>query len=587
MGKIIKEKAKKSLPLILMICLMNLFFMGFSFNLNFDLVGLNEKTGLFDFSREAKADQASTTVTVMNAPPWFTVAPEENPSSTSTSPVNIGASIGFQGTGTDGEGDDYWFIVCTTTEATSTVVAPAPTCVAGNYLCRSAKASSTVQATCTYNNVKNVAPETQAWYAFVCDDHAGDPRCSVVGAQGSGNSGSPFYVNHPPSLTNAYTSVDNQAPGGTFTIYAESVDNDTTGGTDEIEMYACSTNAWTLSSGCTATTLCTGSSTSPDVSCNYTDTAPTQDQAYNYWVFIKDWHELTGTGNGDSSTYTITNVAPTVANVSLNRGQNINLNIKNAPGVDVLATSTSITDNNGCQDVVSATSTIYLGTVAGGANCTANDNNCYKTAAAYCFLSGCDAGPDSDATVSFICSTTMAFHAVPTDVGSGAAATSWYARITAWDESSFGSGSYTTLNGVEVVSTAALEVTQLSIDYGIIQAGMDSGTDNSTTTIVNYGNTPIDTAISGMDMLMNGVGPQLIGIERQEWNLANFAYGAGTDTSSTTPATADTVIDRPTNATDVTDDVYWGIGLPSSIPSADYEGYNIFTVVEDPDGNWN
>ncbi len=587
MGKKIKEKAKKSLPLFLMICLVNLFFMGFSFNLNFDLVGLNQNRGFLDFGRDVKADQASTTVTVMNAPPWFTVAPAENPSSTSTTPVNVGASIGFQGTGTDGEGDDYWFIVCTTTQATSTIAAPAPTCVGGNYLCRSNKASSTVQATCTYNSVKNVVSETQVWYAFVCDDHAGDPRCSVVGAQGSGDSGSPFYVNHSPTLVNAYTSVDNQAPGGTFTIYAESTDTDSAGGVDQIEMYACSTNAWTLSGGCTATTLCTASSTSPDVSCQYTDTAPTQDQAYNYWVFIKDWHELTGIGNGDTSTYTITNVAPVVSNVTLNGGANIGLNIKNAPGMDVLIGSVSVTDNNGCQDVLTATSTVYLGSVAGGANCAANDNNCYKTPAAFCFVTACDAGPDIDATVTVTCSTTMAFHAVPTDADAASAATSWFARITAWDETTFGSGDYNTLNGVEVISTAALEVTQTSIDYGIIQAGLDSGTKNSTTTVVNYGNTPIDTALSGMDMLREGIGPELIGIEMQQWSLSNFVYGGGTIMSSTTPSTADTVIGRPTSAVDVVDDVYWGIGLPNSIPSADYEGYNIFTVVEDLDGNWN
>jgi hypothetical protein len=586
MGKILKEKAKRSLPVFVIICLVNLFFVGFSFNLNFDLVGLNQNKNFIDFSLDAKADQASTTVTVMNAPPWITAGPAENPSSTSTTPVNVGGSIGFQVTATDGEDDSYWLIVCTTTAATSTIATPQPTCVGGNYLCLSPISSSTVQASCTYNNVKNEPSETRSWYAFVCDNHAGDPRCSVVGAQGAGDSGSPYYLNHPPSLVNAYTSVDNQPPGGVFTIYAEATDTDTTGGADEIEMYACATNSWTLASGCASTTLCTASSTAPDVSCQYTDTAPTKDMAYNYWVFIKDWHELTGTSNGDTSTYTITNVAPTISNVTLNGGQNIGLNIKNAPGVDILASSTSVTDNNGCSDLVSATSTIYLGTVAGGANCAANDNNCYKTAAAYCFFSGCTGDPDVDATATLVCSTTMAFHAIPTDADSAAAITSWFVRITAWDEAAFGSGSYTTVDGVEVISTAALEVNQNLIDYGIIQAGMDTGTRNSTTTIVNYGNTPIDTDVSGTDMLRQGIGPELVGIERQEWSLSNFAYGVGTDTSSTTPATADVVIGRPISATDVVDDIYWGIWLPLGIPSDDYEGENTFTVVEDLDGNW-
>ncbi len=587
MGKILKEKAKRSLPVFVIICLVNLFFVGFSFNLNFDLVGLNQNKGFIDFGLDAKADQASTTVTVMNAPPWFTAGPTENPTSTSTTPVNVGASIGFQGTATDGEDDDYWLIVCTSSAATSTIATPEPWCIGGSGLCRSAKSSSTVQATCTYNDVKNVASETQEWYAFVCDNHLGDPRCSKIGAQGSGDGGSPFYVNHPPTLVDAYTSVDNQDPGGTFTIFAESTDTDITGGADDIEMYVCSTNSWTLASGCASTTLCTGSSSAPDVSCDYTDTAPTKDRAYNYWVFIKDWHDLAGTANGDTSTYTITNVAPTVSNVTLNGGQNIGLGLKNAPGTDVLASSTSITDNNGCSDLVSATSTIYLGTVSGGANCTADDNDCYHTTATYCFLSGCTGDPDNDATATFVCSTTMAFHTVPTDADSAAAATSWFARITAWDEAAFGSGSYTTVDGVEVISTAALEVTETMIDYGIIQAGLDTGTNNSTTTIVNFGNTPIDADVSGTDMLRNGVGPELIGIENQEWGINNFAYGVGTNMSSTTPATADVVVGRPTSGVDVTDDIYWGILVPLGIPSADYDGENTFTVVEDLDGNWN
>jgi hypothetical protein len=586
MGKIIKEKARKSLPVFIILCLVNLFFAGFSFNLNLDFANIH-KEGLINMAMEAQADNASTTVNVQNAPPWFTTAPAENPSSTSTNPVNVGGSIGFEGTASDGEGDAYWLIICTTTEATSTIGNMVPTCVGGSPLCLSASTTSDTQATCTHTNVKNIVGETQVWYAFICDEHTGDPRCSVVGAQGSGNSGSPFYVNHSPTLVNAYTSVDNQPPGGTFTIFAESTDTDVTGGADSIEMYACSTNSWTLASGCASTTLCTGSSTAPDVSCNYTDTAPTRDQAYNYWVFIKDWHELTGLANGDTSTYNITNVAPTISNVTLNQGQNISLNIKNAPTVDVFASSTSVTDNNGCIDIVSATSTVYLGTVAGGANCTANNNNCYKTATTYCFLSGCTGDPDSDATMTVVCSTSLAFHAVPTDAQAGSAATSWFARLTAWDEIAFGSGSYTTVDGVEVVSTAALDVTESNINYGIIQAGMDSGTSNGTTTIVNFGNTPIDTDVTGTDMLRSGVGPQLIGIERQQHSLSNFAWGAGTQTSSTTPSTVDVVVDRPTSATDVTDQIYWGIGLPLGIPSAQYEGENTFTVVEDLNGNWN
>lgn len=584
MGKIIEKKVRKSLPVLVMICLVSLAVGGFSFNLNFDWLKINQKGFLSVEPQAAKADTATTTVSVKNAPPMFTVGPTENPTSTSTSPVNVGASIGFQGTGNDGESNDYWLLVCSGNRATSTIGNP-PTCVASTQFCISNKASSSVSTSCTYSSVTDPGSETQAWYAFVCDDNAGDPSCSAA-SQGTGNGGSPFYVNHGPRISRVYTSVDNQDPGGTFTIFASSTDSDVMGGVDDLEMYACSTNSWTVLGGCGATTLCMGTSTTPDVSCNYIDTAPTPHGAYSYYVFLKDWHNLASThGNGTSSSYTVNNVAPAVSNVSLNRGQNISLNIKGAADIIVRASSTSVTDNNGCTDLVSATSTIYLGTVAGGADCTANNNNCYRSTSAFCSLRDCS-GSD-DATATYVCSTTMAFYTIPTDADSAASTTSWYARITASDATLSGSGSYTTLNGVEVVSTAALAVNENNIAYGTVQAGGNTGSVNATTTIVNYGNTPIRTDVTGDDMLRNGVGPAFIGIENQQHSLVPFAYGAGTNTSSTTADTVATDIGRPTSATDVSDQILWGIAVPFATPSDLFRGTNTFTVVEYKYGTWN
>jgi len=87
---------------------------------------------------------------------------------------NVGGSIGFTATGNDGEGDNYFLIICAGNKATSTGVYPyTPTCVASTQFCVSAKASSTVAAACTYNNVADPGylTQTQAWYAFLCDDH--------------------------------------------------------------------------------------------------------------------------------------------------------------------------------------------------------------------------------------------------------------------------------------------------------------------------------------------------------------------------------------------------------------------------------
>lgn len=587
MGKILRKKMKYSLPIIVIFCLINVFVLGFSFNLNFNFA----KTDNDSFVRMAigaQADTATTTVTVKNAPPAFTVSPVEVPVSSSTSPVNVGANIGFQGTGTDGEGDDYWFMICSTNVATSTQPGGLPTCNAVQF-CLSDKASSTVSASCTYSNVTDPGSEMQSWYAFVCDDHYGDPRCSAA-SQGSGDSGSPFYVNHAPRVTRLFTSVDNRDPGVLFTFTASTTDSDVQGGGDHMNFYVCATTTGWTTSGCAdGQTLCVGSSTVPTTaSCTYATGIPKMHGSYTYYGFIKDWHGLPALAadNGTSSTYNVNNVAPAVSNVTLNQGNNITLNIKNAPDVDVLASSTSVTDNNGCTDLSSATSTIYLEAVSGGSNCASNGNNCYNTAAAYCWITGCS-GPSS-ATAAVTCSTSMAFYAMPTDASSIASTSSWYAKIKVTDALGLnGSGSYTTLDGVEVVSSAALEVTELSIPYGTVQAGTNMGANNVQTTIVNFGNTPIDTAVSGYDMLKNSVGPELIGIENQKHLVSAFDYNTqGTVTSSTTPDTVDTNIPRPNSLADVSNPIYWGIAVPFGIPSANFFGYNLFTVVLDENSNW-
>ena len=81
-----------------------------------------------------------------------------------------------------------------------------------------------------------------------------------------------------------------------------------------------------------------------------------------------------------------------------------------------------------------------------------------------------------------------------------------------------------------------------------------------------------------------------IGADQQEFDLSNFDYGFGTySIASTAPdQLVDVAIARPTSSTDVDDDIYWGIGIPSGKPSGDYYGENTFTVIQDNTAsNWN
>lgn len=593
MGKIIKKKVERSFPWLVSLCLLGTLMVGFSFNLTFDFIPGNDR-GLISMSQEAQADTATTTVEVMNAAPYFAngFEPEEDPASASSSPVNIGGSIDFKGTGTDPEGDDYWLLICTSDSATSTI-GSAPSC-GGTQLCVSNKASSTVEASCTYSNLTDPGSETQVWYGFVCDDHNTSPRCSLSD-QGVGTaSGSPVYVNHHPILTTVNTTVDNQAPGGTFTIQGNVTDSDTSGGADELTMYVCATSSFSIAGGCAGAPtneICSGTSNSPNVSCQYTDTAPTPDAAYTYYAFVYDWHELQATNTiTNFNTYTIINVSPEIGagTVTLNGGTNIGLNIKNATEVSINTLSTSITDQNGCTDLVGATSTIYLSGVAGAAGCAANDNDCYQIAS--CVLSACTG--DTDPTATYTCTTDMAFHTIPTNTGDYSAQ-SWYSRITAYDEAYSTSSDYNTLNGVEVLAAAALDVTQAIIDYGIVESNNDTGAVNAATTIVNFGNTPLETELEGEDLQRVG-GGGIIEVQNQEYATSSFTYSTGIDlvasSSYVGPALqAGLVSPRPTNQTNVEDVVYWGIAIPLGTVSGNYEAYNTFTATVDNDGNenWN
>ena len=194
---------------------------------------------------------------------------------------------------------------------------------------------------------------------------------------------------------------------------------------------------------------------------------------------------------------------------------------------------------------------------------------------------------DSDLDVEYVCSADLAFHAVPTtDTNNPYKGDNWLAAIRAFDE--VGSGVGTSTAGAEVVTLLGLDVFQDAIPYGIVRSGQDTGATNATTTLINYGNVPIDSDVAVDDMVQTGV--DYIDANEQEFDLNNFTYGAGSFSIASTAADqlVDVAVARPTSSADVEDDIYWGIAIPSGKSSGDYYGENTFTVVQDnTSSNWN
>jgi hypothetical protein len=296
-------------------------------------------------------------------------------------------------------------------------------------------------------------------------------------------------------------------------------------------------------------------------------------------VFAKDWHGFGTTTDSEMGDYNVNDVAPVVSNINFNGGDHVILAIKDHPDTTVLATSTSVTDNNGCIDIVGATSTIYLSSAAGGSNCTANDNNCYKVDSGSCVVSNC-----VGTIAQVVCTADLKYFAIPTDnsADNPRATENWIAAINVYDQANQTVATNST-QVIDVQSTAALGVDEAAIPYGVFVGNTNSGTTNSTTTVINFGNAPIDLDLDGTDM--SRIPSGVIGANYQKYSLANFSYTVGgINLSSTTPANVSTNIARPADGVDTERPVYWGIAVPVGLLSGDYFGVNSFVVKLQPSG---
>ncbi|PLX27043.1 hypothetical protein C0583_04845 [Candidatus Parcubacteria bacterium] len=588
MSKKIKKQIKRSMPVFVITCLLvSTLTAGLVFNLDFNLVKNTDNEISLEMNlHEAKADVATTTVTVKNAPPNIDVDVAEDPASASTTPINVCNKAEWTVTASDPELNNYYLIICATDSATPNN-GGAPTCGggAGNTFCVSGATVSGSQATCVDAAMADPGAEFDDWYGFVCDNHATEAACQDS-SQGSGDPGSPIYINHAPDYTAVITSDDNKDPGGTFTVTASVTDGDVQGGADVLILDVCATNSWATSTGCEGGSWCTGTSTSADVSCSFATSTPAVDDTYSYYAFIKDWHEMPAPVNGRTANYTVNNVAPIVSNVVINGGAPIEIEMKGVASTTA-SSSADIYDANSCLDIVDATSSIYISDALlapGGLNCSADNNYCYQMETTDCVVSGCSGS--SFTTAQVLCTVEISYYATPTDnFGTNPQdGDNWLAGVTGIDDDGL-KGASTSVSGVELISLEALDIQEDEIPYGSIRGGQNSGDANATTTVENYGNVPINTQVEGLPMWDN-TDTYWITDANQEFDLNNFTYGLGSYTlSSTTPDTLNTVTPKPTSFTGVSDEIFWGINIPGGTPSGDYDGLNTFTAVLD-DLDW-
>lgn len=528
-----------------------------------------------------------TEINVSNTAPVFSVSPFEAVASASTTPTNVGTAVTFRATATDVNEDNYYLAICKT-DAISPGSGSPPTCSGGQW-CRSSATTQGTQASCNYTTLL-ADVEVNAWFAFVCDG----TLCSGSD-QGSGDSGSPFEVNHAPTISGTSAGSGNPqgyGSGYTITVNTTASDSDSSGSSDSTKVVVCADNSGATSSGCNGgDDLCSSSLVASDPSCNFDLPATIDDGDYNYYAYVFDSHNF-GT-NVASSTYTVNSTPPIVTSVTLNSGSDITLNDLHTNGgvTNVILTAT-VTDYNSCQDLSSVSGYLYRTGIT-YAGCTAQDaNNCYYNVS--CSTSDCSGSSDDTAT--YTCTVSMQYHADPTD-GSNSTDSVWYAEtwkdtIKAVDGAA-GEDNTEVITGVEVNSTTAFAIaTALAgpkISYGNMTIGTDSGliddTDtNQITTLTATGNVGLDQEISGTTLIYSSY---TIPIANQKHGFSAFTYSSGgTALSGTTTEYEQNCLKTTVTATPETAKTYWGILIPSNTGSGTYSGTNYLNGVKGEAGDW-
>ncbi len=236
---------------------------------------------------------------VFNTAPSITAGPSDG-SSSSTTPTNVGSAVTFTTTATDTDSNNYYLAICKTNSVTA-VNSGAPTCGGGSWAISSSTVSG-VQASTTYTTL-SADSESNAWFAFVCDNNASS-LCSSS-SQSSGNSGSPFAVNHVPSFTVIQNTTGILSAGDSVLFTTTASDTDTNGATDTVTLYVCKANDF-ASGVCGAEgQWCNSSASSSNASCSYTVQSNDTTGTKNYYANIVDNHSFTSTSNPRSSSFRV------------------------------------------------------------------------------------------------------------------------------------------------------------------------------------------------------------------------------------------------------------------------------------------
>ncbi len=564
---------------------------------------------------EAKADIATTSVTVINTPPSWTVDAQESPESSTSSPTNVGAITGWVATATDANNEPYYLLICATSSAPTPNSSAPPTCAGGSswQWAVSPLTSSAQQAYATRTALQ-ADPEANNWWAFICDHTASDPRCNTQSRQGSGNTASPFVVNHRPTFT-AFADNSPRAPGETVTWYSTSSDPDIYGGQDMVRLFVCLANDFTGSACGGGGTYCSSTWQTSNPSCSFNLESVKQDRNYTAFGFVVDIHNFAASGGsqGTDSVLTVSNVAPSVASSSISLLDTDDVGYLQLTNPEASTTGFkvrfTVTDNNSCQnatagnEITAALINVYRSGI-GMANCQNsghyNANNCYPEAYAgwgsSCSQDGGTCSGPNDPTADWTCAFPLWYHADPTE---GTTSIPWYGQnwlASVWtvDDNSATSTLTQAQTGNHVDLFLAYGLNTATINYGSLEINQANDPLDRDSVMKAIGNVGLNENLLGTAMCLisqwpncNGGATSTIPVNEQRYASSSIPYANGIQLSGSSTFFAIKNPKTTVTANPATSTTKWGIRIPAAITVAgEYTGRNTIVGVTSSGADW-
>ncbi len=260
------------------------------------------------------------------------------------------------------------------------------------------------------------------------------------------------------------------------------------------------------------------------------------------------------------------NAAPTVTSVLLNHGNALTLTPNATTSFDINYT---VTDNNGCLDVVRSTSTAFRNGVSGTCaipSPTASNLNCYL------FVTHTTSSCSN--SVTFIATDTVQIYYFADSTGNASATFSsdqWGAYALAADQANATGSATSTAVNINVLT--AINVTTSSINYGTLAASSTSAIQNATGT--NAGNSSTSLQLYALSTLTSA--PNSIATSSQQYSTASFAFGAGTALTASAVTVPGYTLTKPTSTTNVAQTTFWLLGVPAGTVTGTYSGTNVFS----------